>query len=98
MINQTAAYRWQVAARSLAAIVGGFSVAALTGIVIALGLAHSGLMAGPAAVSLMTLISWLIWSLVAMWAFHASSVGRLWQAILAYCSVASALAWWMGPL
>jgi hypothetical protein len=70
-------YRLNVAVRALAASVGGFVMVSVIGVALALALSQSGLMARPAAVSLMTLLSWLIWTGIAMWAFHERHLWRL---------------------
>jgi hypothetical protein len=91
-------YRLDVAHRALLAIFGGFAVASLTGIAIALILIRLGLMTPAAAVSLMTLLSWLTWACVAMWAFHAGRSWQLWVTILGICAASRTLALTLGPL
>lgn len=87
-----------VTLRAFCAVAGGFAVTSLIGIAVADVLAVTGLMDGIAAVSLMTMLSWLIWALLAMWSFHAPHAGRLLAAMAVTGALFGACAWALGPL
>jgi hypothetical protein len=70
-------YRLEVFSRSLFAIVGGFVATSAICIALALALSNSGLMPRASATSLTTLISWIIWTCLAMWAFYERRLWRL---------------------
>jgi hypothetical protein len=82
-------YRIAVLARSLAAIAGGFAIAAAMGWLIAALLTATGLQARAPAVHTGTLLSWLIWSCAAMWAFHARTVTLAWAWLIGPAIVAA---------
>lgn len=80
--------RWGVAARALAAIPGGYVLTTLW--VVALGEALPGDPAG--AVVTAGLLSFVVLSLVAMWAFAAKTVGRAWLGMVLAAALAG-LVW-----
>jgi hypothetical protein len=85
----TPGYRLEILSRSIVAIVGGFVATSAICIAVALVLSKSDLMPRAAATSLTTLISWIIWSCVAMWAFYER---RLWRLALQLGGVTAAFA------
>lgn len=75
--SATPAYRLEVLSRSLAAIAGGFVLASGVAIIAAALLAQ-GVQSRGAAISSGTLVSWMIWTGGAMWAFYARSHWAAW--------------------
>jgi hypothetical protein len=67
-----------VTSRSLAAIVGGYACAAAFAAVLAVALP----LPRSEAVLWGTMLSFLVWSLAAIWAFAARSASRAWLGIL----------------
>lgn len=80
-------YRLAVASRSLAAIVGGYACAAAFAVALAAALPLSR----SEAVLWGTMLSFLIWSLAAIWAFTARSASRAWLGILLPAAVFGAV-------
>jgi hypothetical protein len=74
-------YRFDVMSRSLAAIVGGFVLASGVAVILSALLAQ-GVQARGAAVTSGTLISWLVWTGGAMWAFYARSHWAAWARLI----------------
>ena len=75
--EQTRRYRWAVLLRALMATLGGYALTALTCAVLAHALVAVGAMPRAPAVLLSTLISFLLYTAVALWAFHVSSLLRV---------------------
>lgn len=88
----TTAYRLEVASRALAAIIGGFALASAVAWLVSFGLMASGVQPRGPATSSGTVVSWLVWSGAAMWAFYARSQIAAWGWILAPAAALSALA------
>ena len=91
----TADYRWRIAARCVAAIVGGFALTSVASIVLALALVRSGAMSRMDATATATLTSFALWVGVTMWAFSAASVRRVWLNLFVPTIVLSLLGWWL---
>jgi hypothetical protein len=72
----TAAYRWNVAGRTLAASVGGLACASAAAIALSALLIETGAMTRPSAVHLATLLAFAVWAFVAMWCFKAATLAR----------------------
>ena len=72
-----AAYRWSIASRALAAIVGGYALTSLAILALSLTLPWFG-MSRAEAVLASTLASFLIYTAIIMAVFHAQSVARAW--------------------
>lgn len=81
-----AAQRWQVVARLLAAVVGGYALANL------LSLALVGLLPMTRADKVMTaiLLGFVVQACAVLWAFAGRSAGRVWR-VMAVWLVAAAL-------
>jgi hypothetical protein len=92
----TPAYRWQVASRTLAAVIGAFALASAVSILLAMLLARSGLAARGPAVHGATLLGFVWWGGAVMWAFHTRSVVRVWLNMLLPAALCGALAWAIG--
>lgn len=78
----TARYRWAVLCRVLLAVLGGYGVTALACSVLAHGLVNFGAMERAPAVLLATLLSFVLYTVIVLWAFHVRSVLRV-AAVLA---------------
>lgn len=79
-LSPAARWRWQIAARLLAAVAGGYGLAALASSVLAL-LAQACGMAPVDAVIGATLVSFAVHAGVALYAFGAATVVRAWSAL-----------------
>ncbi|MCY1512028.1 hypothetical protein D9M68_464730 [compost metagenome] len=74
-------YRMGVASRAVAAIAGGYGVAALSAAVLALGLPALFDMARSEAALTGTLASFLVYAVAVMWVFAARSAWRAWTGL-----------------
>ena len=85
-------YRANVAARTLAAVVGGYGVAAL------FAFASARLLPLPRLDAAMpgTLIALLLMPAVAIWAFLARSAVQAWAGIVAAAAFLGLAGWWAG--
>lgn len=88
-LSPAARWRWQVAARLLAAVPGGYGLAALSSSVAAL-LAQAAGMAPADAVISASLLSFAVYLGVVVWSFGAATLARLWGSLLA-CTLLLAL-------
>ncbi len=88
----SAGYRMAVASRAMAAIVGGYAVAALATGCLSLALARWAGMARPEAVVAATLLSFLWFALAVVWVFAADTAWRAWSGLLMPAAVL-ALGW-----
>jgi hypothetical protein len=77
--HSTVRYRLGVASRALAAIGGGYALAAGSTIALALALRSQP---REEAVMLATLPSYLIWAGAVIWVFAARTAGRAWLGLL----------------
>ena len=73
-----ALYRWSVASRALAATVGGYALAALLSAMLALLLPRISDASRADAVLIATLLSFVIYTVVALWVFCAPTALRAW--------------------
>lgn len=87
-------YRWGVAARTVAAIGGGYLLTAVAMAVLALLLP---LPRADAAV-IGTMLSFAVYACAAMWAFASRSALRVLIGMLAGCGLLAALLWLAGGL
>jgi hypothetical protein len=88
-----AAWRWSVASRVLAAGLGGYAVAALATSALTLLLVRTGLMARADAVLWMSLASFALYTVAALWVFAARSATRAWLGLAGWCLPCAALLW-----
>ena len=79
-------YRLSVASRAIAAIAGGYGVAALSAAVLALCLPAAFGMARSEAAMTGTLASFIVFALAVMWVFAARTAWRAWSG-LAFAAV-----------
>lgn len=64
-------YRLNVATRALAAILGGFGLASCFAWAVSAAVLHWGMEPRGPAIGTGTLLSWIVWTCGAMWAFYA---------------------------
>ena len=74
---QTRRYRWAVLLRVLMATLGGYALTALACAVMAQVLVALGAMQRAPAVLLSTLLSFVLYTAVTLWAFHVRSLLRV---------------------
>jgi hypothetical protein len=86
-------YRGAIASRSMAAIVGGYAVAAGCSAGLALALARTGVPAVEAVVAA-NMVAFLVYTVVALWAFRCASALRVWRRI-ASLALLLAIATWL---
>lgn len=95
----TQRYRWAVLCRVLLAVLGGYGITALACAVLAHGLVVLGAMERAPAVQLLTLLSFLLYTVVVLWVFHVPRVWRVAAVLAAWALVlAAALAVLKGGL
>ena len=85
-------YRMAIASRAMAAILGGYAVAALATGCVSLVLAQWTGMARPEAVVTSTLLSFLWFALAVVWVFAADTAWRAWIGLIVPAAVL-ALGW-----
>lgn len=76
-MSAAALYRWSVAFRTLAAILGGYVLTNLLTIALILSLMRVGAPRGPTALSIW-MASLVIWAAIIMGVFHARTAWRAW--------------------
>ena len=87
-------YRLGVASRSVAAIVGGYVLAALLTMLLSVSLP----MARAEAVMTATLLSFAIYTCAVLWVFATRSALRAWLGLLMPAAVIAAILQWMDAL
>ena len=93
-LSAGALYRLGVASRGVAAIVGGYVLAALVTMLLSVTLP----MARSEAVMTATLLSFTIYTCAVLWVFATSSALRAWLGLLIPCAVIAAILQWMDVL
>ncbi|MDX8120862.1 DUF3649 domain-containing protein [Janthinobacterium sp. LS2A] len=93
-LSAGAVYRLGVASRSVAAIVGGYVLAALVTMLLSVSLP----MARSEAVMAATLLSFAIYTCAVMWVFATRSALRAWLGLLMPAAVIAAILQWMDAL
>ncbi|KAB8063894.1 MULTISPECIES: DUF3649 domain-containing protein [Janthinobacterium] len=93
-LSANAVYRLGVASRSVAAIVGGYVLAALVTMLLSVSLP----MARSEAVMTATLLSFAIYTCVVMWVFATRSALRAWLGLAIPAAVIAAILQWMDAL
>ena len=85
----SARYRWAVASRVAAAALGGYALTSAATVVLAL------LWPIPKAQGVLaaTMLSFVIYTVAVLWAFHARSLWRVWGVMLGGTALLAALAW-----
>jgi len=74
---ETRRYHWAVLLRVLMATLGGYALTALACVVLAHALVALGTMQPAPAVLLSTLLSFVLYTAVAVWVFHVRSLPRV---------------------
>ena len=85
-------HRWSVAARVLAAALGGYLLTSALATLLALALPFERAQAVMAGSD----IGVLFYLPALMWAFHARSAARAWAGLLLCTAAVSAVCWWLG--
>ncbi len=88
-LSDAARHRWAVVSRAIAAIAGGYVLAALCSTALALWLP----LARAEAVTTGALASFAVYAGAVMWAFAARTAGRAWAGIGWPCAVLGAAVW-----
>lgn len=89
-------YRWRVASRTLAALLGAFALTSAVSILLAMLLVRSGFTTRGPAVHGATLIGFLVWCAAVMWSFNTISVRQVWWQLLTPAAACGLLAWALG--
>lgn len=79
--ENSARYRWMVASRAVAAIVGGFVLTSLITAVLSLLLPRITATPRAEAVLIATLISFVFWTCIVLWIFTTRSAKRAWLGV-----------------
>lgn len=90
--NSGVRYRLAVASRALAAIAGGYALAAGTNVALALSLKDNA--PREEVVMLATMPSFLVWAGAVVWVFAARSAWRAWAGIAIPGLLVAAVIWW----
>lgn len=88
-------YRWTIASRSVAAIFGGYGLAAAFSACMSLVLPLAG-MSRPDAVLSATMLAFVLHAIAALWAFSCASAWRTWVGILIPAVLLALLTWAFG--
>jgi uncharacterized BrkB/YihY/UPF0761 family membrane protein len=86
-------YRLNVGSRALAAVGGGYALAAGVTATLALALKNSG--PREDVILLATLPSFLVWAVAVVWAFSARSAWRAWAGVAIPGAVVAAALWFL---
>lgn len=86
-------YRWLIASRVLAASVGAYILTSLIASVLALLLPLVLNLSRAEAVLIVTLLSFAIYTALAIWTFSISSVSRVWCCLCVWSGLLSVLMW-----
>lgn len=87
-------YRWAVASRVVAAVGGGYAVSAACAA--ALGLvAHRAGMTRADAVTLSTMLSFVVYAVAVLWVFACATATRAWLGLAVPAAVLLATVWWL---
>ena len=86
-------YRWAVVSRTIAAFGAGYVLSAAFAAALGLGCVQWAGMARADAVTLSTMLSFVVYALAVLWAFACANARRAWVGILAPALVLGLLAW-----
>ena len=91
--TDSARYRWAVFSRVLAAFVGGYVLSSLLSLLLAL------LWPIPQAeaIGASTMLSFIFYALIIIWAFNTRRLRTVWLCILLSSVLCLALVWWLMP-
>lgn len=93
MFNDSARYRWAVASRVLAAFVGGYILSSLLLLLLALVWP----LPQAEAIAASTMISFILYALIIIWAFSAKRLRVVWLGMVSSSLLCGALVWWLMP-
>ncbi len=85
--------RLAVASRALAAIVGGYALAAGTNVALALALRNTG--PKEDVIMLATMPAFLVWAGGVVWVFSARTAWRAWAGVAIPCALVALVIWWL---
>ena len=88
-------YRWAIASRAVAAVLGGYALSALFCASAGLALAHLG-SSRLDAVMIATMSAFVVHALAVLWAFRADSVRKVWVGMAVLASIFGGTAVLMG--
>ena len=91
-------YRLGVAARAVAAIGGGYLLAAVASTLLGVLLAALLPLSRADAVSLATMLAFVIYPCAVLWVFATASAGRAWAGILGASALLGGVLWLTGGL
>lgn len=95
--RRTARYRWGVLCRVLLAVLGGYGVTALACALLAHALVALGAMDRAPAVLLASLLGFVLYTGVVLWAFHEQRLRRVSTVLLGMAALLGAALWlWQG--
>lgn len=86
-------YRLAIASRALAAIAGGYALAAGTNVALALALKNTG--PKEDVIMLATMPSFLVWAGAVIWVFTVRTAGRAWAGVATPGVLLAAVIWWL---
>lgn len=86
-------YRWAVASRAIAAIGGGYVLAATSAGALGLLAYRSGWLPRADATTAATMFSFVLFAVAALWAFGCSSARRAWLGIALPSAVFACVIW-----
>lgn len=88
-LSESARYRWQVALRVLAAVIGGYALTSAFTVLLALLLP----LPQAQAVAVSTLINFLLYAVLILWIFSTRQLRTVWFFLLTATALCSTLAW-----
>ncbi|MGJ3257142.1 MAG: hypothetical protein ACFE0K_12570 [Alcanivorax sp.] len=91
--SKNARYRWAVASRVLAAFVGGYVLSSLLLLLMALVWP----LPRAEAIAASTMISFILYALIIIWAFSVKRLRTVWLGMVASSLLCGALVWWLMP-
>ena len=89
------AYRLGILSRVLAASLGGYALAALLSSVLALALPHVAGVSRANSVLTASLLSFVIYTVIALWVFCARTALRAWLGMMGLAAIAGVLLWYL---
>ena len=93
VFNDSARYRWAVASRVVAAFVGGYVLSSLLLLLLALVWP----LPRAEAIGASTMVSFILYALIIIWAFSVKRLRTVWLGILSSSLLCGALVWWLMP-
>lgn len=91
--SETARYRWAIASRVLAAFVGGYILSSLLLLLLAL----IWPLPQAEAIAASTMLSFILYLLIIIWAFSTKRLRTVWLGMLLSSLLCFALVWWLMP-